>query len=218
MFEGKSFFEILSMGGWTLYLLFVISILSVSIIILKIVEFKRKSKIKTDKLLTKVKNSIMKGSVAGILDYCQLLNTPVSNTIIAGLVRFLEFGDSNIEESMRRTIAKETMKLEKYTTILATIGAVSVYIGLFGTVLGIIRSFHDISLAGSGGISVVIGGVSESLIATAAGLCVAIPAVAAYNFFTKAIDNFVVEMEYSISAIKETLDIAIKIGISKNGK
>ena len=218
MFEGKSFFEILSIGGWTLYLLFAISILSVSIILLKIVEFKKKAKVKADKLLVKVKNSLLKGSVTGILDYCQLLNTPVANTIMAGLLRFSEAGDSNVEEPMRRTIAKETMKLEKYTTILATIGAVSVYIGLFGTVLGIIRSFHDISLAGSGGISVVIGGVSESLIATAAGLCVAIPAVAAYNFFTKAIENFVVEMEYTISEVKEILDMAIKIGISKNGK
>ena len=100
----------------------------------------------------------------------------------------------------------EVIKLEKYTTFIATIGAVSVYIGLFGTVLGIIRSFHDISLAGSGGISVVIGGVSESLIATAAGLCVAIPAVVAYNFFTRAIDKFVVEMEYSLSALKEIIE------------
>ncbi|MCR4662306.1 MAG: MotA/TolQ/ExbB proton channel family protein [Endomicrobiaceae bacterium] len=218
MFEGKSFFEILSLGGWTLYILFIISIISVSIIILKIIEFRGKAKVKTDKLLAKVKNHLMKGSVTGILDYCQLLNSPVANTIIAGLVRFSESGNSDIEEAMRRTITKETVKLEKYTTVLATIGAISVYIGLFGTVLGIIRSFHDISLAGSGGISVVIGGVSESLIATAAGLSVAIPAVAAYNFFTKAIDNFVVEMEYTISALKEILDIVIKTGIARNGK
>ena len=218
MFEGKSFFEILALGGFTLYLLVAISILSVSIIIMKIIEFRNKARIKTDRLLEKIKVSLMKGSTTGILDYCKLLNTPISNTIVAGLTRFCEFGDSEVEETMRRTITKETMKLEKYTTILATIGAVSVYIGLFGTVLGIIRSFHDISLAGSGGISVVIGGVSESLIATAAGLSVAIPAVAAYNFFSKVIDNFVVEMEYTISALKEILDIAIRIGISKNGK
>lgn len=218
MFEGKSFFEILSIGGWTLYLLFAISILSVSIIVFKTIEFKIKSKTNVDELLLKVKDSLMKGSVTGILDYCKLLNTPVANTITVGLTRFAEFRDSNIEESMRRTITKETVKLEKYTTVLATIGAVSVYIGLFGTVLGIIRSFHDISLAGSGGISVVIGGVSESLIATAAGLCVAIPAVAAYNFFSKAIDNFIVRMEYTISALKEILDLIIKIGVVKNGK
>ena len=218
MFEGKSFFEILSMGGWTLYLLFAISILSVSIIILKIIEFKSKSETDADKLLLKVKNSLMKGSLTGILDYCKLINTPVANTITAGLMRFAEAGDSDVEETMKRTITKETVKLERYTTVLATIGAVSVYIGLFGTVLGIIRSFHDISLAGSGGISVVIGGVSEALIATAAGLCVAIPAVAAYNFFTKSIDVFVLKMEYTVSALKEILDLIIKLGVAKNGK
>ena len=135
-----------------------------------------------------------------------LLDCPVSNTVAAGLKRYAEIGNSNIEQAMKRTIATEVVKLERYTTILATVGAVSVYIGLFGTVLGIIRSFHDISLAGSGGISVVIGGVSESLIATAAGLCVAIPAVVAYNFFSRSIDKFVVEMEYVISALKEIIE------------
>jgi len=100
--------------------------------------------------------------------------------------------------------------LEKYTTIVGTIGSVSVYIGLFGTVIGIIRAFHDISLAGSGGISVVIAGVSEALVATAAGLSVAIPAIVAYNFFMKRIDSFVVDMEYAVSAAKEVIDTVIK--------
>ena len=71
--------------------------------------------------------------------------------------------------------------------------------------MGIIRSFHDISLAGSGGISVVIGGVSESLIATAAGLSVAIPAVVAFNFLSRSVDKFVIEMEYVVSALKEIM-------------
>ena len=214
MFEGKSFFEILSLGGWTLYLLFAISILSVSVIILKIIEFKKKSKFDAEYLLQYIKENIKKEDMNVLIGYLKLINSPVSNTIATGLATFSEIGNVNIEESMKRTISKEAVKLEKYTTILATIGAVSVYIGLFGTVLGIIRSFHDISLAGSGGISVVIGGVSESLIATAAGLCVAIPAVVAYNFFTRVIDKFVVDMEYTISALKEIL----KIGITKNGQ
>ena len=214
MFEGKSFFEILSLGGWTLYLLFAISILSISVIILKIIEFKKKSEFDAEYLLQYIKENIKKEDMNVLIGYLKLINSPVSNTIATGLATFSEIGNVNIEESMKRTISKEAVKLEKYTTILATIGAVSVYIGLFGTVLGIIRSFHDISLAGSGGISVVIGGVSESLIATAAGLCVAIPAVVAYNFFTRVIDKFVVDMEYTISALKEIL----KIGITKNGQ
>ncbi len=207
MFAGKSFFEILALGGWTLYLLLIISIISLSVIILKIIEFTRKSKVDVADLLKRAKDALVKGENINVLiGYCILMDCPVSNTIAAGLQRFNETGNSNIEQAMRRKIATEVVKLEKYTTILATIGAVSVYIGLFGTVLGIIRSFHDISLAGSGGISVVIGGVSESLIATAAGLCVAIPAVVAYNFFSRSIDKFVVEMEYVISALKEIID------------
>jgi biopolymer transport protein ExbB/TolQ len=207
MFAGKSFFEILALGGWTLYLLIMISIVSISVIILKIIEFSRKSKVDIADLLKRAKETLVKGENINVLiGYCVLMDCPVSNTIAAGLQRFTEVGNSNIEEAMKRKISTEVVKLEKYTTILATIGAISVYIGLFGTVLGIIRSFHDISLAGSGGISVVIGGVSESLIATAAGLCVAIPAVAAYNFFSRSIDKFVIEMEYTISALKEIIE------------
>jgi biopolymer transport protein ExbB/TolQ len=207
MFAGKSFFEILALGGWTLYLLLIISIVSLSVIILKTIEFTRKSKVDIADLLKRAKDVLVKGENINVLiGYCILMDCPVSNTIAAGLQRFNETGNSNIEQAMKRKISTEVVKLEKYTTILATIGAVSVYIGLFGTVLGIIRSFHDISLAGSGGISVVIGGVSESLIATAAGLCVAIPAVAAYNFFSRSIDKFVIEMEYTISALKEIID------------
>ena len=116
-----------------------------------------------------------------------------------------ETRSSDIKETVDRTISIEVMNLEKYISIIATIGGIAVYVGLFGTVLGIIRSFHDISLAGSGGISVVIGGVSESLIATAAGLCVAIPAVVAYNFIVRVIDNFTVQMQYAGSLLKEIL-------------
>lgn len=206
MFEGKGFFEILSMGGWTLYTLFFISIVSISIIALKIYEFKLKSIKNIDELLLKVKVLVKKKETYGAIEYCKSINKPVSNVIVAGLKRFLESSTSNIEEAMKRAISVEVVELEKYTTFIATIGAVSVYIGLFGTVLGIIRSFHDISLAGSGGISVVIGGVSESLIATAAGLCVAIPAVVAYNFFTRTIDKYVVDMEYALSALRETIE------------
>ncbi len=203
MFEGKSFFEILSMGGWTLYLLFIISVLSVAVIIMKIIEFKKKSEVNIEDLLRRAEQAVKKDNLEQLVSYCRNENKPVTNVISAGIKKYIMTKNSDIEEAMKREISIEVVRLEKFTTLIATIGSVAVYIGLFGTVLGIIRSFHDISLAGSGGISVVIGGVSESLIATAAGLCVAIPAVAAYNFLTRAIDKFVVDMEYTVSALKE---------------
>lgn len=211
MFEGKSFFEILSMGGWTLYLLFIISILSVAVIILKVVEFKKKSEVNIDDLLKRAETSLRKDNLEQLVSYCRKENKPVTNVMAAGIKKYIMIKDSDIEEAMKREISIEVVRLEKFTTLIATIGSVAVYIGLFGTVLGIIRSFHDISSAGSGGISVVIGGVSESLIATAAGLCVAIPAVAAYNFLTRAIDKFVVDMEYTVSALKEIVHSTVNI-------
>ncbi len=210
MFEGKSLLDILAIGGWTLYILLSASMISIAIMILKFLEFKKKSKVDTKSLLLKIKVRLQKQSVESALSFCEDSDTPVSNVIKAGILYFQRTNSSDVKHAMNREISIETMKLEKYTTILGTIGGVSVYIGLFGTVVGIIRSFHDISLAGSGGLSVVIGGVSEALIATATGLCVAIPAVIAYNFFMKTIDNFTVEMEYSVSALKEILDSVLK--------
>jgi biopolymer transport protein ExbB/TolQ len=76
-----------------------------------------------------------------------------------------------------------------YLWILGTIGAAAPFIGLFGTVIGIIRAFHAMALAGTGGFGVVAAGISEALIATALGLAVGIAAVVLYNFFQARVDQ-----------------------------
>jgi biopolymer transport protein ExbB len=96
---------------------------------------------------------------------------------------------------MEREINIETAKLQRYTGSIGTIGNTAVYSGLFGTVLGIIRSFHDIAVAEAGGMSIVIGGVAEALVYTAAGLFVAIPAVIVFNSFTRRVEHFMDDKE-----------------------
>jgi len=205
MFENKSILEILSMGGATLYILLFVSIISVTIIIFKFFEFKTKNRISVQKFMKKVRYVLTERDIVEVISLCKRTNTPVSNVVKAGFTYFLQTSKTNAKEAMNREILLETVKLEKFTTTIGTIGSISVYIGLFGTVIGIIHSFHNISLAGSGGISIVIGGVAESLIATATGLSVAIPAVVAYNFLSKSIDNFNVDMEYAVSATDEII-------------
>ncbi|MCB0368843.1 MAG: MotA/TolQ/ExbB proton channel family protein [Bdellovibrionales bacterium] len=78
-------------------------------------------------------------------------------------------------------------KLEKYLSFLATVGSNAPYIGLFGTVLGIMKSFNEMSAQAQGGNSSVMAGISSALIATAAGLLAAIPSVLAYNYFQKQV-------------------------------
>jgi biopolymer transport protein ExbB/TolQ len=204
MFEGKNFIDILNMGGWALFVLLGASIFSVTIICFKLVEFWIKSKMVRFQFVCKLMEKIKKDKLDEAVDFCNTINSPMSTVAKAGIVAFKE-NERNVGEAMEREIMIQTVKLERYTAVLGTLGSVAVYIGLFGTVLGIIRAFHDISETASGGISVVIGGVSEALVATAAGLFVAIPAVIAYNFFTKRIDKFIVDMEYCSSVVADTL-------------
>jgi len=153
--------------------------------------------------MIKVSKDLEKGNLIKALDACKNTDTPFSKVVYSGL-NLSGHNEMLISNTMEREISVETIKLEKYTSIVGTIGSTAVYIGLFGTVLGIIRAFHDIAAAGSGGISVVISGISESLACTAMGLCVAVPAVIAYNYFTKKIDNFITDMELCAS---ETMDL-----------
>ena len=88
-----------------------------------------------------------------------------------------------IEDHVQVAVAEENLRLGKHLGIVGTIGNIAPFIGLFGTVLGIIRAFRDIGQVGAAGPAVVAAGISEALIATAAGLVVAISAVIVYNLF-----------------------------------
>jgi biopolymer transport protein ExbB/TolQ len=100
------------------------------------------------------------------------------------------------------------MKLERYLSILGTLGNIAPFIGLFGTVVGIIRAFRDLAVSGSGGPSVVAAGISEALITTAAGLVVAIPAVIAYNYFLRRVGTVMTEIEAASKKLRVILGIA----------
>ncbi len=101
----------------------------------------------------------------------------------------------NLKRAIRRAESHEINDLGKSLPFLATTGSAAPFIGLFGTVWGIMASFHDIGLRGSASLAVVAPGISEALVATAAGLAVAIPAVIAYNFFSNKLSEIENEME-----------------------
>jgi len=96
---------------------------------------------------------------------------------------------------LRRYEALETAKLEKYLNFLATTGSTTPFIGLFGTVWGIMNSFRGIGASGAASLAVVAPGIAEALIATAAGLAAAIPAVIAYNYYLSMAKRMIIEME-----------------------
>ena len=159
---------------------------------------------KRTEFIKSIKPELNAGRVSRAMEISQRVDTPFSKVAQAGLI-LAGHEEKAISEAMEREITIETINLERFTSIVGTIGSTAVYIGLFGTVLGIIRAFHDISIAGAGGISVVIGGISEALVCTAAGLLVAIPAVITYNYFIRRIDNFVADMELCASELMDLL-------------
>jgi len=105
------------------------------------------------------------------------------------------FGIDNVKRSLRRSTTTEITKMTQMVPFLATTGNTTPFIGLFGTVWGIMNSFQGIGLRGSASLAVVAPGISEALVATAAGLAVAIPAVIAFNFFMNKIRVIDAEMQ-----------------------
>jgi biopolymer transport protein TolQ len=104
-------------------------------------------------------------------------------------------GIENVSRALRRATNSEITRLEKYTTFLATTGSTAPFIGLFGTVWGIMSAFKGIGESGSASLAVVAPGIAEALIATAIGLVAAIPAVMGYNHFQNRIKVLISEMD-----------------------
>lgn len=104
-------------------------------------------------------------------------------------------GVDRVARTLRRATTLETHRLEKFLTFLATTGSTAPFIGLFGTVWGIMDSFRGIGQSGSASLAVVAPGISEALVATAIGLVAAIPAVVAYNHFVNKVNILTGEMD-----------------------
>jgi biopolymer transport protein ExbB/biopolymer transport protein TolQ len=111
-------------------------------------------------------------------------------------------GKSNLQmrkakRAVRRAAAMKIADLQRGLSSLATVGSTAPFVGLFGTVIGIIDAFHKMNQQDTAGFSAIAGGISEALVATAFGLLVAIPAVWTYNYFTSRVSRFAVEMQNS---------------------
>jgi biopolymer transport protein TolQ len=115
--------------------------------------------------------------------------------IYLSLAHFKKYQQSGVEEIFKYVSQSEKPRYEKFLGFLATVGSNGPYIGLFGTVLGIMKAFNDMNAGGGGGGNTVMAGISSALIATAAGLMVAIPAVLAFNFYSKQVKSIFVNLD-----------------------
>jgi len=204
-----SLWQLVRVGGFTMVILLSFSILSLAIIIERLLYYRRRSRIRRKDFMSSIASELNKRNIPEAIKICKKTDTPFSSVVHTGL-NLYSHDEVVISNAMEREVTIETTRLEHLTSIVGTIGSTAVYIGLFGTVLGIIRAFHDISRSGSGGVDIVINGISEALVCTAAGLCVAVPAVIAYNYFVKKVDTFITDMELCASEVMDLLNIRQK--------
>lgn len=152
-------------------------------------------------------------------------DSPVAKVVGAGLREYLEglealreegpddVGDFDLVDAvnrqMERAKERETANLKRGLTWLATVGSTAPFVGLLGTVVGIINSFQGLSTDGGGGLGSVAGGISEALVATAVGLLVAIPAVMLFNAFNARVESYQIDMN---DVASELIDFVLKEG------
>ena len=190
--------ELLAAGGPVLILLILLSIYSISVMLERF--FKLRSSITLSrKLLAYCRHPLRSENYAKVEDACRkeiVKHTPAAH-LLAELLASKGRPAAELEKIADNVIDWETSKMQRRLTVLGTLGSITPFIGLFGTVVGVMHAFKDLavnSTAGAGA-SVVAAGIAEALVNTAAGLFVAIPAVIAYNYFLSKTNYFAKELE-----------------------
>ena len=164
---------------WVLYLLFGLSIASIAVMIERVV-FYRRHAVDTDAVRLEVDRLLKRGDLDGAAEHRARYDSLETNVVLYGLQHH-DLGPESVEDLIAGAERKERSRFEKRLGFLATVASNAPFIGLFGTVLGIIRAFKDLAGNMSEASDAVMAGIAEALIATAVGLLVAIPAVIAFN-------------------------------------
>jgi biopolymer transport protein ExbB len=194
-------------SSWVLVLMIVLSIIVVAVTIERWFYFAR-TKLDSDKFLEQIKAYIIDEKYDEAIAFSKKSRGVIPIVVRAGLEE-RHLPRDEVAKLMEAAQAEQKVNLQRYLSILGSIGSTAPFIGLFGTVLGIIKAFRDLAASAGGGPEIVMVGIAEALVSTAAGLAVAIPAVLLYNYFTDKVKNIVVEMD---TVTRRTLVILANYG------
>jgi biopolymer transport protein ExbB len=191
----------LRLGGPTMAFILASSVLALGVAIERLIALWGVSE-KTRTLSEAVAKHLLRGDVAAARSTAERSTAVASDIFMAGFDRHERARARNNTNSLETAVERErtqvSLRLKRNLWVLGTIGAVTPFVGLFGTVAGIMRSFKDLGIdvesGGSGGTSAVMTGISEALIATAAGILVAVQAVIFYNYFQARLARVAVEL------------------------
>ncbi|MBX3018245.1 MAG: MotA/TolQ/ExbB proton channel family protein [Bdellovibrionaceae bacterium] len=177
-----------------LYLLLILSVVSIGLILERWFVL-RKFAANSKKMRARVKAAITSHSLDDVEQLSKDPETLEGRAMGFAVKHMKENGSKGLEEVFNSFALAEKPELERSLNFLATLGSNAPYIGLFGTVLGIMKAFNDLANSPDAGQQTVMAGISIALVATAAGLFVAIPAVIAYNYFSRQVKGIMVGLD-----------------------
>ena len=180
-------------AGWVLWLLVVLGVAVLAVSLERLLYFQRNSTPATA-LQAALGAFLSAGDVAAFQQKLDSLRGVEARVMAAGVEAAAQ-GTDSAEEALSGHILFERMRMERGLLILGTVGSNAPFIGLFGTVLGIIKAFHDLAEHQAEAASAVMSGISEALVATAIGLMVAIPAIILFNWLNRRVKNAFVRVE-----------------------
>lgn len=177
-----------------LWMLVVLSILSIGMILERYFALKKVAA-ESQRIRARIRLALQSNSIEDIEDIAKDPSSLEGRAASYALKHMRESGSKGLEEIFNAFALIERPELEKSLGFLATVGSNAPYVGLFGTVLGIMKAFNDLATAPEAGQQTVMAGISMALVATAAGLFVAIPAVAFYNYYSKQVRSILQNLE-----------------------
>jgi len=169
-----------------LAILLILSVLSLGVILERFFSLRKKAK-QSAQTLAAVRSALQTHSVENVEGMSKDPDTIEGRALSYALKHMKESGSKGLEEAFNSITLTEKPELERGLNFLATVGSNAPYIGLLGTVLGIMKAFNDLATAPEAGQQTVMAGISLALVATAAGLFVAIPAVISYNYYQRQV-------------------------------
>jgi len=192
-------------GTWILYLLILLSIIAVGVMLERWWFFRNIEKEAQSQELVKFERLLIDGNINDSVEKLKNFESPVFKSLYLGLMN-INRGSVVVEQIAESSYIAERDDLEKGLTFLGTLGNNAPFIGLLGTVLGIIKAFADLAQSQSSGPQVVMVGISEALVATAVGLLLAIPCVIFFNFYMKKLKKLDNIFNRYIKLIKSAME------------
>lgn len=210
-------FALATGAQWVMYLLILCSIINLAIIIDRLFYFLKYRGDFPDFIQKLTDRLNSKEPLEKISAWCSGQNMLEASVAAVGLER--GFGSEKAaEESMMATMIAARTRFERGIIILGTLGNNTPFIGLFGTIIGIMQAFHALATATNSGPELVMASIAEALVATAIGILVAVPAVIAYNFFNRAIKKKMANSDTTARIILSHIDSKGAYNVMGEGK